>query len=158
MIQPRQHFSKVASEGIRLHSSSPLNNYLQSLPLHHKVASLTVLYFCFHAYCTSELANFLPSSPPMASLHKTFCLLNPIPLHLLMRVFTSIFALISRLLVTSGTVFLLPTSLTISETRIIYVFIRVTFFFGGATFSGGSPSPGSSYGSWPSSLGFENNK
>ncbi|MPC32023.1 hypothetical protein E2C01_025326 [Portunus trituberculatus] len=53
--------NKVESKAFRLINSSPLTDCLDSLSHRRNVASLSVFYRCFHAVCSSELANCMPS-------------------------------------------------------------------------------------------------
>ena len=52
--------NRVESKSCRPINSSPLNDWFQPLSLRQNVASLSVFYRFFNAYCTIDVANCMP--------------------------------------------------------------------------------------------------
>ncbi len=61
---------RVESKDFRHIGSLPLTDCLLRLKSRRTVASLSIFYRCFHAYCSSELANCMPP-PPLPRLRRT---------------------------------------------------------------------------------------
>ena len=74
--------NKVESKAIRLTDFPPLIDCLQSHTLRHNVASLAIFYRYFHANCSSELANYMPSPLPWPRLTRFFTRSHPYFVHL----------------------------------------------------------------------------
>ncbi len=111
---------RVESKAFRLIRSPPLTSCLVPLNSRHSVASLSISYRYFHAYCSSDLANHA-THPPTASLYTSFFTSSPLYCPILSKPFiqewTSTFTLSFLSLVNCGTLFLplyfllLPSSL-----------------------------------------------
>ena len=60
-------YFRVVSKALCLINSPAPTDCFQSLKHRHNVAPLSILYWCFHGNCSSELANCMPPHPSAAS-------------------------------------------------------------------------------------------
>ncbi len=69
---------RVESKALLLIGCSHLTNCLLTLKSRLTVASLSIFYRYFHAYCSSELADCMPPPSPLASPNSTFYFCSPL--------------------------------------------------------------------------------
>ena len=73
--------NRVESKAFHL-INSPLNDCLDSLSHRRNVASLSIFYHYFHADCSSELANCMPSFLPQPRCTRLSTSSHPYSVHL----------------------------------------------------------------------------
>ena len=74
--------NRVETKAFCLNNSSPLTDCLNSLSHRHSVASLFIFYRYFHAHCSSELANSMPSPLPWPRCTRLSTSSHPYSVHL----------------------------------------------------------------------------
>ena len=73
--------NKIESKVFRLIDSPPRTDCFWSLTLHRNAASLAIFYCYFHANCSSELVNCMPSSLPQPRRTRFYTCSHPYSVH-----------------------------------------------------------------------------